>query len=181
MLYEKMYGSILNAFMRNKKSKNALIKNLVNKFEDGIRKKLGLESEEIYFAFSFMKSQTNHRQRPHKDFTNPELKKGFENNAWVGFLPLTKQGQQLEIWPEQKNEEVKTGEVITIDYGKMLLLKGGVVHAGGFKLEEKFVYERMMIYISKFSIPVAALSNIYDKKGKDLFITHKHAEIEVSK
>ena len=136
---------------------------------------------EIYFSYSFMKSQINDRQRPHKDFTNDDLKKGFDHNAWVGFLPLTKEGQQLEIWPEQKNTEVKTGEVITIDYGKMLLLRGGVVHAGGFQQENKFVYERMMIYIGKFAIPVAAPSNIYDKKGKDLFIEHKHAEIEVSK
>ena len=87
----------------------------------------------------------------------------------------------MEIWPEQKNEEVKTGEVITIDYGKMLLLRGGVVHAGGFQQEDKFVYERMMIYISKMAIPVSAMSNIYNKKGNDLFITHKHSEIEVSK
>ena len=55
------------------------------------------------------------------------------------------------------------------------------MHAGGFQQEDKFVYERMMIYISKMAIPVSAMSNIYNKKGNDLFITHKHSEIEVSK
>ena len=181
VLYEKTYGSILNAFKKNRQWKKPAIKKLVDTFEYVIRKKLGLESDELHFAFAFMKSQTGKRQRPHKDFTNDELKKGFDHKAWVGFLPLTKQGQQLEIWPEQKNEEQKSGEIVSIDYGRMLLLKGGVVHAGGFQQEDKFVYERMMIYISKMAIPVSAMSNIYNKKGNDLFITHKHSEIEVSK
>ena len=75
--------------MNNKKSKNAVIKNLVNKFEDGIRETLGLESEEMHFAFSFITSETNHRQRPHKYFKNPELNRAFENNAWVGFILTT--------------------------------------------------------------------------------------------
>jgi hypothetical protein len=108
--------------------------------------------QEIQLYLSFLKTLKTEIQPPHIDFhweniTPPALfEKGprsFKGNykEWVPFValfPLTTDGMIVEVWharskhvcPEQKEDE--TGFLVRIPFGKILLLRGDVVHAGGF-------------------------------------------------
>ena len=50
------------------------------------------------------------------------------SNVVLGFMPLTRKGMFLEVWPPDKLK----GEMVFIKYGTIFFLDKTVVHAGGF-------------------------------------------------
>ena len=71
-------------------------------------------------------------QVPHMDIKEAELREA----SFVGFIPLTKNGMYLEVWPlNNLHPGVKQlhGELIFIPLGVLLLLPATTLHAGGMK------------------------------------------------
>jgi hypothetical protein len=50
----------------------------------------------------------------------------------IALFPLTKEGMIVEIWPDEPVTGDKVGQLVQIKYGSILILRGDVVHAGGF-------------------------------------------------
>jgi hypothetical protein len=50
----------------------------------------------------------------------------------IALFPLTKEGMIIEIWPDEPVTGDKVGQLVQIQYGTILILRGDVVHAGGF-------------------------------------------------
>lgn len=77
---------------------------MVEKFENNLKKRFNLVDKELEeFAYSFINTGKHQMQRPHREFTNNELKKGYAK-AWVRFLPILEEGQFLELRQQQKIE-----------------------------------------------------------------------------
>jgi hypothetical protein len=96
-------------------------------------------------------------------------------NEWLPFIavcPLTEEGMTIEVWNAltihevAECEEEETGVMVHIPYGKLLLLRCDLVHAGGFRTESSLLGNpRCHFYIYK--TPFGALhdypnSNCYN-------------------
>ena len=77
--YNKRIGSLISAFSKTKQKTDATIKYWTTEFESSVKMNLCLTAKEIYFAFTFLKSTRYKPQRPHKDFTNKEIRSGYGN------------------------------------------------------------------------------------------------------
>jgi hypothetical protein len=113
------------------------------------------EKQEIQLYLSFMKTLMTNVQEPHIDYKWPDVEpsefhqnkppRGFvvgNYKEWVPFIalfPVTTDGMTVEIWNARsrhnhpESEHDKKGCLVHIPYGKILLLRADVVHAGGFK------------------------------------------------
>jgi len=107
--------------------------------------------QSLQLYLSFLKTLESKVQPPHIDFkwekiSPPDFKKrprSFKDNykEWVPFIalfPLTNDGMTVEVWNARTRhdvpqcEEDRKGYLIHIPYGKILLLRADVVHAGAF-------------------------------------------------
>jgi len=115
----------------------------------------------IYTKNGVMKQQ----QPPHMDYSNERIffslettrtgnnRKFREHNAipWTGHMPITENGRYLFLWNGP-------GKVISflIPYGKMLLIRGDVVHAGGLPEGEHKgkEYDGLHLYLPNNSLDI---------------------------
>jgi hypothetical protein len=77
-------------------------------------------------------SKESQCQIPHMDIIEHKLRA----ESFVGFIPLTKNGMYLEVWPmndPQPSTKKHHGELIFIPLGVLLLLPATTVHGGGMK------------------------------------------------
>jgi hypothetical protein len=74
----------------------------------------------------YLESKVSVPQRPHCDYINRGLAR--EVSA-LSFLPLTEAGMYLQVWNET---ESLMGMVLYVPFGTMLVLRGDVIHGGGF-------------------------------------------------
>ena len=174
--YDKRIGSLISAFSKNRQKRDSTIKHWINDFETNVKANLPLQGNETFWAFSFLKSVKHKPQRPHKDFTNKEIRSGYGNRTWIGFVPLTQVGMSIEIWPKLGMKSSVVGSVVEIPYGKSLWMKANTVHAGGFKTRHEYDFERLVVYASELAIPIDNKTNIYDLNGMPLGNTHHHSE-----
>ena len=174
--YDKRIGSLISAFSKNRQKRDSTIKHWINDFETNVKANLPLQGNETFWAFSFLKSVKHQPQRPHKDFTNEEIRSGYGNRTWIGFVPLTQVGMSIEIWPKLGMKSSVVGSVVEIPYGKSLWMKANTVHAGGFKMRHEYEFERLVVYASELAIPIDNKTNIYDLNGMPLGNTHHHSE-----
>jgi hypothetical protein len=75
-------------------------------------------------------SKESQCQIPHMDIIEHKLRA----ESFVGFIPLTKNGMYLEVWPmndPQPSTKQHHGELIFIPLGVLLLLPATTVHGGG--------------------------------------------------
>ena len=103
-------------------------KNLCTHFENLVKVTFGYV--DYYQKFSFLYTDlTNyaagHFQPPHLDMSMDVY---AASNVVLGFMPLTRKGMFLEVWPPGKLE----GELVFIKYGTIFFLDKTVIHAGGF-------------------------------------------------
>jgi len=111
--------------------------------------------QRVTFYFSFLKTGALERatkQEPHIDFKwnvvepskadSPSTKRsrkkryGYEMRVpFIAFFPLIKEGMQVEVWKARQNHASSgdPGVLVDIPFGKMMLVRGDTVHAGGFK------------------------------------------------
>ena len=111
--------------------------------------------QEIEFYLSFMKTlRRTIVQDPHIDFkfetvdpwyvddscsTRPRSKRGRkleykERVPFIAFFPLTPDGMAVEVWEARENHrEGRDGVLVHIPFGSMMIARGDVVHAGGFR------------------------------------------------
>jgi hypothetical protein len=82
--------------------------------------------EVVTYQLGYMESKVSVPQRPHCDYINRGLAR--EVSA-LSFLPLTKAGMYLQVWNER---ESLMGMVLYVPFGSMLVLRGDVIHGGGF-------------------------------------------------
>jgi hypothetical protein len=57
-------------------------------------------------------------------------------NSYIGFIPLSKNGMYLEVWPlDDLNTATQqvTGELVFVPLGMLLLVPAATLHAGGMK------------------------------------------------
>jgi hypothetical protein len=96
---------------------------------------------------------------------------GFVKVPFIALFPLTADGMTVELWhgrsrhdrPLQADHEY--GSLVHIAYGKILLLRADVVHAGGFANNAESGDPRAHFYIYKLPGGVlheTQLSNSYD-------------------
>jgi hypothetical protein len=71
-------------------------------------------------------------QIPHMDVKEPELREA----SYVGFIPATRNGMYLEVWPVHNlcpGMKKIQGEIIFIPLGSLLVLPATTIHGGGMK------------------------------------------------
>jgi hypothetical protein len=110
------------------------------------------EEQNIQLYLSFMKTLEADVQDPHIDYQWPDVEPSdFDPNKpprrfiagnykkWVPFIalfPVTADGMTVEVWNARSEHSHPTldkkGCLVHIPYGKILLLRADVVHAGGF-------------------------------------------------
>ena len=80
---------------------------------------------------------------PPENFPNQRPPRSFRGNyrEWAPFValfPLTEDGMTVEVWHARDRHDVpqrpdhRTGQIVRLSLGHILLLRGDVVHAGGF-------------------------------------------------
>ena len=90
-------------------------------------------------------------QKPHLEMS---METYGSKNLKLGFIPLTKQGMFLEVWPPGK----LVGQLVFIKFGTVFYLDKSVVHAGGFTpggdeaLRLRFVFSERALDIEHFQI-----------------------------
>ena len=76
-------------------------------------------------------------QVPHLDAQVAEIKRMLELGIrpYIGFLPLTKEGTHIRVWPSINKDDERTfgGKLAFIPPGKVALLPMDLFHAGGFR------------------------------------------------
>ena len=109
------------------------------------------KTQNLELHLSFLKTLETKVQPPHIDFQWQNISpkdfhktpRSYKGNykEWVPFIalfPLTQDGMKVEVWNARSEhdvpecEEDKTGVVVNIPFGEILLLRADVVHAGGF-------------------------------------------------
>lgn len=140
------------------------------------------ETQRIQFYVTYMKTQEGETkpQDPHIDFANwanvamdhtetvilrsRRGGKKFDYKRWVPFIalfPLTTDGMNVEIWHARGNHQHPVhhsdgeGRIIFIPYGEIVLLRGDVVHAGGFATKQSTENPRCHLFVYKYPGGVA--------------------------
>jgi hypothetical protein len=156
------------------------------------------EKQDIQLYLSFMTSLWTEIQSPHIDYKWPDVEpsefqknkpppRAFRNSnykEWVPFIalfPVTTDGMTVEVWNarSRRDKDDKTGCLVHITYGKILLLRADVVHAGGFKTAASG-NPRCHFYVYKTPGGVAhstPLSNSYHIRQVQLSDYYKHCPI----
>ena len=85
-----------------------------------------------YQKFSFLYTDVSnftagHIQHPHVDMYLDNYK---NKKVKLAFMPLTRKGMFLEVWPPDGGE----GQLVFIKYGTVFFIDKSVYHAGGFSL-----------------------------------------------
>ena len=87
----------------------------------------------------------------------------------------------LQIWPNQTTRQpIVKGELVFVRLGEVLLLRGDVVHGGGFSSSRENGNPRCHIYvwIQGRSLFSATQQNLYkDKVGEPLHISHLNSDL----
>jgi hypothetical protein len=101
----------------------------------------GRESQQAYaevgFQPSILLSKVHHPQLAHWDYKNED---GRRDDYYIAFLALTKTGQFLQVWEYDNTQsltEPVDGQVVFLPRSEMLMVKGDVLHAGGFRAETR--------------------------------------------
>jgi hypothetical protein len=110
-------------------------------------------------------------QKPHVDY---KRRKQMMSN-WIGFVPLTRNGMFIEVWPRrptrtETRDKVKgvwvdkrlQGSIVYIPYGVALLVRGDTVHAGGMHCDSfnnPYGNPRLHIYIKNKALDVTNETN----------------------
>jgi hypothetical protein len=85
----------------------------------------------VAYQTSLLFSEVHHPQEAHVDYDtateNPQ-------KYLVAFLPLTETGQFLQFWNADSD---KSGEIVFIPRGQLLLVPGGTIHGGGFRADHR--------------------------------------------
>jgi hypothetical protein len=91
---------------------------------------------EVAYQPSILMSKVHHPQEAHWDYQNNT---GAQEEYLIAFLALTRTGQFLQLWEYEKNPENIEGEVegnvVFIPHSELVMVKGNVLHAGGFRAE----------------------------------------------
>ena len=110
------------------------------------------------------------------------LVKSFNNAIpFLLFFLLSSDGMKIKIWT---NNETKKGEIIFIPYGSMLLLRGDVIHASGFKVGDN-CDQRGHLYIYKYPLGIVCPVNLenwyHTPDGKtclhDIYVHHDDVRV----
>ena len=81
------------------------------------------------YRLSFMNTEgKTNTQRPHFDFPWQGLESITEPMPYLGVFPLTEEGMFLQIWLQEGD-----GTIVSIPYGRLLIVPGSCIHGGGFK------------------------------------------------
>lgn len=151
--------------------------------------------QHLEFYPSFLHSIGHKVQAPHIDYKWESVRTGAPKtgsrtrgfNPMTNFnhqvplivlFPISTDGMVVEVWPDQDGNDPVVGKVVFLQLGQILVLRGDVVHAGGFSLGES-TCPRVHLYLyrhpgRKHDYP---LSNVYQSEaGVSLTCTHIHAE-----
>jgi hypothetical protein len=94
--------------------------------------------KEVAFQPSILTSKVHYPQHAHWDYKNGT---GEQDDYLIAFLALTDTGQFLQMWDYErkpKNANVKVeGNVVFIPQSELVMVKGNVLHAGGFRAETR--------------------------------------------
>jgi hypothetical protein len=108
------------------------------------------EEQNVQLHLSFVKTLATAVQAPHIDYRWKDLEPKPDRrsrglcgnyNEWVPFIalfPVTEDGMTVEVWNARvqhhvpESDEHKRGRLVEVPYGKILILRADVVHAGGF-------------------------------------------------
>jgi hypothetical protein len=143
---------------------------------------------------SFLRTTTHQLQNPHIDYKwedvlqdqpiTPRNRKETgafnENVPLIAVFPITKAGMVIQVWPDATSFQTGPipGKLVHISYGQILVLRGDVVHAGGFMLEGAGD-PRVHLYLHRDpgTKPNYPLSNQYkNRDGEPLTESHVHGE-----
>jgi hypothetical protein len=136
-------------------------------------REFGGRSEDTYTCdVGYLFTKNNHTvQKPHVDY---KRRKQMMSN-WIGFVPLTRNGMFIEVWPRRPTRtetrgKVKgvwvdkrlQGSIVYIPYGVALLVRGDTVHAGGMHCDSfnnPYGNPRLHIYIKNKALDVTSETN----------------------
>jgi hypothetical protein len=138
---------------------------------DWASREFGGRSEDTYTCdVGYLFTKNNHTvQKPHVDYGR---RKQMMTN-WIGFVPLTRTGMFIEVWPGRPSRTATLDEVTKVDkrlqgsivyvpYGVALLVRGDTVHAGGMhcdSLNNPYGNPRLHIYIKNKAVDVTSATN----------------------
>jgi hypothetical protein len=149
-----------------------------------------------------MKTIKTEVQAPHIDFRWKALEPSSDRrtdasidnfNKWIPFIaffPVTEAGMTVEVWHARSDHQVPVsdehtqGRLVEIPYGKILILRADVVHAGGFATAASG-NPRCHLYVYKTpegALHATHLGNSYhigeDNQRVQLEEFYKHCEID---
>jgi hypothetical protein len=140
---------------------------------DWASSEFGWRSEDTYTCdVGYLYTKNHHTvQMPHVDYG----RRTQMMTNWVGFVPLTRNGMFVEVWPRRPTaEEIivnvggvlvdkrMQGSIMYIPYGVALLVRGDTVHAGGMHCEPfntLYGNPRLHIYIKSKTLDVTYETN----------------------
>jgi hypothetical protein len=124
------------------------------------------ENQNVQLHLSFVKTLATKVQAPHIDYRWEDLEASPDRiprgssgnyNEWVPFIalfPLTEAGMTVEVWNARCQHDVprsvdhQRGRLVEVPYGKILILRADVVHAGGYATAASG-YPRCQFYVYK--------------------------------
>ena len=127
---------------------------------------LGIDVDKIHITLIITSTDEFKVQRPHTDYPLVKLPpKSKDMLPWTAHIPLTDKGSWIIVWSGPGH-----GTSVQIPFGKCLLLRSDVVHAGG-KPDGAGVkgenYLRMHFYLpTDYMVPDPDVINKYDYDGK---------------
>lgn len=138
---------------------------------------------EVGFQPSVLMSKIHHPQLAHWDYKNED---GRRDDYYIAFLALTKTGQFLQVWEYDNTQsltEPVDGQVVFLPRSEMLMVKGDVLHAGGFRAEtradDRGAHMRFHFYVypGRNSCMIQKHTNVYRDDNKadlsDIYVQNK--------
>jgi hypothetical protein len=139
---------------------------------------------EVAFQPSVLMSRIHHPQPAHWDYKEEGNQR---ENYFVAFLALTKTGQFLQVWEYEQHPKDETkkveGEVVFIPQSEMVMVSGGVLHAGGFRAEtrhdgrEGHLRFHFYVYPGCKTCMVQKHTNVYKDSAEDLSVRYVQNKI----
>lgn len=90
---------------------------------------------ELEIQGSFLKTEYKTiAQPPHVDIPWKTLQQQ-QDEIWLGFFGLTREGMILQVWPFAATGKECVGQLVYVPLGKLLLLPSRTIHGGGFRTQ----------------------------------------------
>jgi hypothetical protein len=105
------------------------LRQAIGKLKDLFKGHLRAERVDLEYT-AFLKSPSYAPQACHTDFRDEEFVKSSQGRVFLAFVPLTRAGMFLQIWPGQN--QPSPGRILFIPYRKALFVPADTVHGGGF-------------------------------------------------